>query len=407
MKAFRSPKTTLGDLDADAAAALIAGAVDIAFILDAAGVIRDVAITAPDLEEDLQGHARWLGKRLTDTVTEESRSKAEALIADASSKQEPRWRHLNHPATSGADVPILYAAVQTGTPGRIVVFGRNLRTVSTLQRRLVDAQQSMERDYARIRHVETRYRLLFEMAPDAVLIVDGGSQRILDSNPSGQAHVRGPAGAHIRWASRPSVHAMIRRGRWNSCWQACWRQAGRTMSGRDWRRTTGRLWYRPRCFVTTTVFPAWCASPQRRLSRTATVVNKLQTKLLKLMESAPDAFVVTGLDGRVMTANASFLQLTQMPNEERAQGESLDRWLGRTGVDLDVLRANLRQHGSIRLFATVLRGELGEQLDVEVSAVTVMNGGQPCFGFTIRDVEPAPAARAAARTGGCRRHSTI
>ena len=34
----------------------------------------------------------------------------------------------------------------------------------------------------------------------------------------------------------------------------------------------------------------------------------------------------------------------------------------------------------------MLRGELGEQLDVEVSAVTVMNGGQPCFGFTIRDV---------------------
>jgi transcriptional regulator PpsR len=118
----------------------------------------------------------------------------------------------------------------------------------------------------------------------------------------------------------------------------------------------------------------------------ATVVNKLQTKLLKLMESAPDAFVVTGLDGRVMTVNASFLQLTQMPNEERANGESLDRWLGRTGVDVDVLRANLRQHGSIRLFSTVLRGELGEQLDVEVSAVTVMNGGQPCFGFTIRDV---------------------
>ena len=70
--------------------------------------------------------------------------------------------------------------------------------------------------------------------------------------------------------------------------------------------------------------------------------------------------MVTGLDGRVMTANASFLQLAQMPNEERALGESLDRWLGRTGVDLDVLRANLRQHGSIRLFATVLRGELGE-----------------------------------------------
>ena len=385
MKAFRSPKTTLGDLDADAAATLIAGAVDIAFILDAAGVIRDVAITAPDLEEDLQGHARWLGKRLTETVTDESRSKADALLADASSKQEPRWRHLNYPGTSGAEVPILYAAVQTGTPGRIVVFGRNLRTVSTLQRRLVDAQQSMERDYARIRHVETRYRLLFEMAPDAVLIVDGGSQRILDSNPAARRMFedlpgRSSGGRIGRLFTDETARAVE------------FLLAGVLASGRA-DDVRARLAKDDReVVVSTSLFrddngvSCLVRIATTQADADATVVNKLQTKLLKLMESAPDAFVVTGLDGRVMTANASFLQLTQMPHQDRALGEPLDRWLGRTGVDLDVLRANLRQHGSIRLFATVLRGELGEQLDVEVSAVTVMNGGQPCFGFTIRDV---------------------
>jgi transcriptional regulator PpsR len=113
---------------------------------------------------------------------------------------------------------------------------------------------------------------------------------------------------------------------------------------------------------------------------------KLKSKLLKLMESAPDGFVVTGVDGRVITANASFLELAQLPTEEQARGEPLVRWLGRSGVDLDILIANLRQHGSVRLFASLLRGELGEPSEVEVSAVTVMNGGLPCFGFAIRDV---------------------
>ena len=60
--------------------------------------------------------------------------------------------------------------------------------------------------------------------------------------------------------------------------------------------------------------------------------------------------------------------------------------MGRSGVDLDILIANLRQHGSVKLFGTTLRGELGEPAEVEISAVTVMNGGQPCFGFAIRDV---------------------
>ena len=74
--------------------------------------------------------------------------------------------------------------MRAGIPGRIVAFGRDLRAVSSLQRRLVDAQQSMERDYVRIRHVETRYRLLFQMASDAVLIVDDAAHKVMDSNPA-------------------------------------------------------------------------------------------------------------------------------------------------------------------------------------------------------------------------------
>ena len=61
-----------------------------------------------------------------------------------------------------------------------------------------------------------------------------------------------------------------------------------------------------------------------------------------------------------------------------------------------MLIANLRQRGSIRLFSTILRGEYGESSEVEVSGVSVINGGQPCLGFAIRNIErrlsPAPAA---------------
>ena len=59
--------------------------------------------------------------------------------------------------------------------GRVVAIGRDLRSIAALQQRLVEAQQSMERDYWRLRHVETRYRLLFQMATEAVLIVDAAT----------------------------------------------------------------------------------------------------------------------------------------------------------------------------------------------------------------------------------------
>ena len=108
--------------------------------------------------------------------------------------------------------------------------------------------------------------------------------------------------------------------------------------------------------------------------------------LVDVVERAPDGFVVTDPDGRVLTANRAFMDLAQAATEEQLRGQSLDRWLGRTGVDLSVLLTNLRQLGSVRLFATSMRGELGSSTEVEISAVSVADGNPPCLGFTVRDV---------------------
>jgi transcriptional regulator PpsR len=41
----------------------------------------------------------------------------------------------------------------------------------------------------------------------------------------------------------------------------------------------------------------------------------------------------------------------------------------------------------VRLFTTTLRGEYGSTAEVELSAVSVANGEQPCIGLLIRNVE--------------------
>jgi transcriptional regulator PpsR len=385
VKAFRAPKTALGRLDIETVAVLVASAADITLILDKAGIVRDVAIACAGLADDLAGHARWYGRRWADIVTADSVGKVEMLLANAESRKEPEWRHLNHPAVAGTDVPVLYVAVPSGVPGRVVAFGRDQRPVSSLQRRLVDAQQSMERDYARIRQAETRYQLLLRMAPEAVLVIDGASLRVVESNPAARrlfgavVEPRGPLAASRMFAgdTAQSVEQLL---------------AGVLASGRadDVRARLADGDHEVVVSASTfrddngTVCLVRVAAPFA--DPAGTVVPKLKTKLLKLLERAPDAFVVTGDDGRVITANAAFLELAQLPNEERAHGEPLERWLGRSGIDLDILLTHLRHRGLVRLFATTLRGELGAPAEVEISAVKVMNGGQPCFGFAIRDV---------------------
>lgn len=390
---FTAPKESLGDLGAEAVAMLIAAAADIALVLDRNGIIRDMALSSDELSGEWG--AKWLGRPWIETVTVESRPKVEALLGEAVATGAPRWRHVNHPVSRGPDVPILYSTIDLGHEGRLIAVGRDLRATAALQQRLVDVQQSIERDYSRLRHVETRYRLLFQMTSEAVLIVDATSQKVVEANPAA-GQLLGDAGKRFAGRSFPegfdaessqAIQALMARVR--AIGRSDEVRARSADGKRDLLVSVSLFRQETSALFAVRIVPT-------ETDATAAVVPKMKAKLLQLVESAPDGFIVTGLDGRIITANTAFLDMAQLATEEQARGESLDRWLGRPGVDLNVLIANLRQHGSVRLFATNLRGEYGATSEIEVSAVAVASGEQPCFGFTIRNVgrRPSPDVRA-------------
>jgi transcriptional regulator PpsR len=89
--------------------------------------------------------------------------------------------------------------------------------------------------------------------------------------------------------------------------------------------------------------------------------------------------------------------MAQLSSLDQARAGSLDQWIGRDGVDFNVLMANLRQRGTVRLFSTTMRGELGAQTDIEISAASAMNGGSPEYSFAIRNI--AGRVRADPRRG--------
>ena len=387
MREFQSPGRSLGDLDADVVGRLVAASADVALIIDEEGVIRDLAFGSEDLLRE--GYYDWLGKPWADTVTIESRPKVEALLRESKANAVPRWRHINHPSPGGADLPLSYSAValpQTGrgaAVGRSVVFGRDLRADAVLQQRLVSAQLAMERDYWRLRHMETRYRSLFQVSAEAVLVLDATTLKLEEANPAANA-LFGPASLRPGWqlvesfdaAGNAAVQAML----------AVVRRSGRPESAIATLHDPAR-----EMTVSASLFRQEKSAHLLVRVASAQVEAKPgqptgRDMLVKLVEGAPDAFVVTDLDGAILVANHAFLDLAQLSTEGQARGQSLERWLGRTGVDLNVLITNLRQRGAVRLFATVVRGEYGSLTDVEISGVAVTSGDAPCLGFTIRDV---------------------
>ena len=378
-----APQQSLADLDPAATASLISAATDVALLVDGAGVIRDVSIGSEDFA--LEGYQKWIGRTWEDTVTLESRAKVTALLRDAATRSPRKWRQVNHPSPLGTDVPVLYSALQVGKEGGVVAFGRDLRAVAALQQRLVAAQQSMERDYLRLRQLETRYRLLFQTGSEAVLIVDAATLKVAEANPAAALLIAAPVKRIVGHpvvdcfddASKPALLNLLAGVPAGMPGQEVVARiagstAGLTVSASLFRQENVSL------------FLVRLSPPQAPLS--AGGPSSAEAMLLSVVERVPDAFVVTDTRGRVLTANAAFVEMTQLAAREQVQGESLDRWLGGTGVDLSVLLANLRQHGAVRLFATTLRGRLGAAVPVEISAISVAQGDETCLGFTIRDV---------------------
>jgi transcriptional regulator PpsR len=242
----------------------------------------------------------------------------------------------------------------------------------------------MERDYWHLKNVETRYRLLFQVSSEALLILNADTEKLEDSNPAafellgGDLHKSGwfiAAGLDkTSSAALSKSFAELRASGQTAPVALTLPQGGiKVLAHISLFRQEKSAHFLVR-LVPNQTRPALSANNQTR-------------KLLsEVMESAPDALVVTDLNGIVLSANRSFLQMAQVSNEALIQGEPLDRWLGRAGVDMKVLMSNLKQRDVVRLFATRMRGDLGSATDVEISAVSVSSGEQPCLGFTIRDI---------------------
>ncbi len=364
-------------------ASLIAAAADVALLVDSRGVIRDVSIGSQEFAG--LAHTDWIGRPWSETVTSESRVKVEALLKGASGKDEPQWRHINQAFSEGAAVPILYSTIQAGPKGQVVAIGRDLRQFAAVQQRLVAAQQSMQRDYVRLRQTETRYRMLFESISEPVLIVDAGTLKVIEANPaSGQLFAEPPKrllGRPIGDCFDPSASHELQ------ATLDALKGARQTQSSLIRVKTANQrsveLSVSAFRVDNDTVLLVNISLPS---SASATTNDVPRQSLLAAIERAPDGLVVTDTSGTVLYANHSFAEMAQFETSEQVVGESLDRWLGRSGVDLGVLMANLRQNDAVRLFPTVIRGRFGAETSVEISAASVPNGKQSCLGFTIRDV---------------------
>ncbi len=377
------PDEFLGELAPAEAAKVLAAAADLALLLDQDGTVLDLAVGSTEL--DAEGLERWVGSPWVDAATAESKPKIVALMRDAFAHGRTRWRQINHPVSGGADLPVQYTVLVLERKGRALALGRDLRAMSSMQQRLVNAQQLIEREYRDLRHSDLRYRMLFQMANEAVVIIDLSSRRVLEANPAAVDLLARPGARLVGRtfplgltdASAKDASAMLQRLAAGTKVQdiRAWIETGKTeciISAslfRQDRSALGLIRVRP-------------VDAQRGMM----IVPSSQQSMLSATEALPDAVVVTESDGTIISANSAFLEMSQLPSIDHAVSEAIDRWLGRPGVDIAVLMVNLAERGSVNLFSTILRSDFGTVRSVEVSATVLPDSNPQRFAFTIRDV---------------------
>jgi transcriptional regulator PpsR len=372
----------LPSLDPSTFSQLLGMVSDLTLVMNPQGVVEDVSVGRDSLSA--LGCQSWVGRNWLDTVTVESRIKIQEMLQSRGAAEGMRWRHVNHTSSLGNEVALQYVVLPLDG-GKLLAMGRDLESLAELQRRLVETQQSMERDYLRLRHIEARYRVLFDTSSEAVLMVDGTTQRVLEANVGAQALLKDAGkrlvGRDVRECfdvdSQSEVHSLLRTalatGRIEICsarvagLAATW-----TVSATVFRQEGGAQ------FLVRLVTRESMLAPRQEPGSSAA--------LSEAMERFPDGWLLTDTTGVIKSVNEEGMALLGLTASSQVVGQNMERWLLRGAVDWGVLNTSLRQQLPVRNFATEVRTQSGMTLPVEVSAVCLARP-EPMYAFFVRDMD--------------------
>lgn len=353
--------------------AMLAG--DIALIIDDAGAIIDVTadpVEFPDCNA-------WIGRSWVDTVTIESRPKIAEMLANADRNVTQHWRQVNHIASDGS-LPVRYAVVSMGAGAGCIAFGRDMRDAAGLQQRLLQAQQSLERDYLQLRQLESRYRLLFDQSAEPVIIIDADTYRVREANPA----------AHKLFGAKPGT---LQGGKFTALFSKPAREPLIAFLGSVMVSSSVQPIDAEPVDGGEKVLLSASAFRQRgghfllvRLASSNRIAGETSAATLSVIEAMPDAFVLTDANMVIQVANAAFVELVGAATVDQLRGRPLSEFVGRPGIGLDLIDGQLAKHDIARNVSTVIGAKDGfEGEPVELSAVRT-DGDDPVHGFVIRPI---------------------
>ena len=375
----------LNALDINLAAELLAYSVDLVLIVDRSGVIEKCINGTKPISSNTSS---LIGKKWLDTVAIDSQPKVNALLKTSEDPDEQKWRQVNQEINGSASFPIQFSTIYFAKQNKLIAIGKDLSNISSLQQKLVESQQEIERDYANLHTIQNRYLQLFNSIDQAYLIVDSQTLKILELNKSASFLV----GDLKRAQGKPFIHLFPARdheaiqdyllesksGILQSSIQTSLENLKENV---EISSTLLREGNQNVCLVS--IKPK---SPAAHLGS----ANEQALLLSQALEDFQDGFIVCSTNGVILTSNNTFVSMSQSTQRDAILGKSFEIWLGRASIDLKIILGTVREYGSIKDYASTITADDGSSpLDVRISAVGFNSGKLSLVAIGIHPISKA------------------
>lgn len=361
---------------------ILATASDLAMVINSEDLISSVLIN--EAEQNFGDLSHWQGHPIWKFLTVESSPKLkQALDLVRAGSTVMHSIEINHQDNAKWQFPVRYSIHRLGRDNDVLLLGRNLRSLSEIQKQLVDAQTAIERSHEQRREFDAHYRMLLASSSEAVLFVAVSDGTIQDHNRAASLMLgeepEAIEGTHLREFCDPKKHGKIVE---DLCVAASTKTPLEVMmliKGKYHKTSIKPILYRVsgQRVLLCRIFEDKSQEPKD---------GYLISSLMSLYKSGTDAIVFTNANGVIQYANERFLDLINVANFSDILGSSLADYLARGQIDLAVMLENVMRSGQMRYYSTKLTNDFGVKVGVEVS-ISHLNPDQNGYiSFVIRSV---------------------
>ena len=365
----------LGSVTFDpATAAVLETASDIVLVVTADGVVHNVHSGAERAEVD-----NLLNARFCDQVAPGDAEALDLLLSAAGTKKTLGPVALHHVPSLMGETAVKYMAHGLGPDGGVMLIGRAHRLPERLLDQVAETEIMLSRDSVTGRETRARYRMIFQSAPEGLVVADPASGRIDEINVmarrlagrEGEAGVGRALRSLVSRAERGAIEHVMAEAR----------------EGRDAEATVTLMPSGLKATVRTQVFRAFDRMQLLvRLSPLAShdVDEPARPKRAlapSLLGEVPEPIVIVDGELIVLWANAAFHDVFAVGSDGPMVGRSMVSVLDASELVLSELVHRACREGQASTVGTALSGAMGSLAEWDVTAVSVGKGDAEAAGL--------------------------